>query len=378
MINYQSIRETRRLVDVICSDHEQLGVCILPTQIVDLFCGIGGLSRGLLDAGLDVVAGFDSDPTCEYAYHENNQAVFFCQNIREMTGEEIEHCFDHDATRVLVGCAPCQPFSTMRFKLRAANLTDEKSSLLTEFGRMIQAVNPVVVSMENVPQIQGTQVYADFITRLTNLGYHVSSQVVYCPDYGISQTRRRFVLLASVLGDIELIPPTHNRNEVTLETIIQGLPVIEAGTVDPNDPLHRAASLSEINLRRIRASRPGGTWRDWPEDLRCACHQRESGQTYSSVYGRLRWDQIGPTITTQFYCYGTGRYGHPEQDRALSLREGALLQSFPPTYEFINPNRTFSFRDIARHIGNAVPVRLGEIIGESIVNHLTQHHIDFQ
>lgn len=347
----------------------------MPTQVVDLFCGVGGLTRGLLDAGLNVVAGFDNDPTCEFAYHENNQANFICQNIREMTGEEVQECFDPDVTKVLVGCAPCQPFSTMRFKLRNANLTDEKYNLLTEFGRIIQAVQPSVISMENVPQIQETQVYEDFLARLTDMGYHISAQVVFCPDYGISQTRRRFVLLASLLGDITLIPPTHNPEEVTLARVIQDLPEIEAGGVDPNDPLHRSSHLSDINLRRIRASLPGGTWRDWPEDLRCTCHQRESGRTYTSVYGRLRWNQIGPTITTQFYCYGTGRHGHPEQDRALSLREGALLQSFPPEYNFIDPDRDFSFRDIARHIGNAVPVRLGEIIGESIINHLALHNI---
>lgn len=348
----------------------------MPTQVVDLFCGVGGLTRGLLDAGLNVVAGFDNDPTCEFAYHENNGADFNCQNIREMTGEEVQRCFAPDATRILVGCAPCQPFSTMRFKLRGANLLDEKYNLLTEFGRIIHAVRPSVVSMENVPQIQGTQVYTDFLALLTNIGYHVSTQVVFCPDYGISQTRRRFVLLASLLGEIALIPPTHRRDEVTLAAVIQNLPQIEAGAVDPTDPLHRASHLSDTNLQRIRASVPGGTWQDWPQDLRCTCHQRESGRTYGSVYGRLSWDQIGPTITTQFYCYGTGRHGHPEQDRALSLREGALLQSFPPTYNFIDPNREFSFRDIARHIGNAVPVRLGEIIGESIVNHLAQHDIE--
>ena len=204
----------------------------------------------------------------------------------------------------------------------------------------------------------------------------MSANVVYCPDYGISQTRRRFVLLASLLGEIELIPATHDRNTVTLRTIIGDLPHIKAGEIDNTDALHRASKLSDLNLKRIRASQPGGTWRDWPKELRCACHQKETGKTYASVYGRLSWDQIGPTITTQFYCYGTGRHGHPDQDRALSLREGAMLQSFPAWYRFIDPNRQFSYRDIGRHIGNAVPVRLGEIIGESIIQHLRDHNID--
>ena len=342
----------------------------MPVEVVDLFCGVGGLTRGLLDSGLNVVAGFDIDETCRFAYEENNHIPFYNANIRDMQGNEIGECYNPDVIRVLVGCAPCQPFSTMRFKYGDRNINDEKYNLLAEFGRMIEAVNPTVVSMENVPQIQQTQVYNNFIELLDRLGYHIHTQVVYCPDYGISQSRRRFVLLASLLGDINLIPPTHDRNAVYVHGFIQDLPHIEAGQIDENDPLHRSSNLSPLNLQRIRHSVPGGTWRDWPVELRCPCHNRESGQTYSSVYARMRWDQIGPTITTQFYCYGTGRYGHPEQDRALSLREGALLQTFPPHYNFIDPNRDFSLKDIARHIGNAVPVRLGEIIGLSINAHL--------
>ena len=154
------------------------------------------------------------------------------------------------------------------------------------------------------------------------------------------------------------------------------MPQIAAGQIDENDPLHRSSALNEKNLRRIQASVPGGTWRDWDEELRCECHKKTSGRTYGSVYGRMSWDAIGPTITTQFYNYGTGRFGHPEQDRALSLREGALLQTFPVDYDFINPDVRFVLSDVARHIGNAVPVRLGEVIGESIINHLEENDIE--
>ncbi len=348
----------------------------MPVQVVDLFCGVGGLTRGLLDSGLNVIAGFDIDQTCEYAYQHNNHIPFFCRNIRDMTGNEINQLYNNDACKILVGCAPCQPFSAMRFKLKSANKDDEKYNLLTEFGRMITQVQPLIVSMENVPKIQNTNVYQNFINLLENLGYYISAQVVYCPDYGISQSRRRFVLLASRLGDIELIAPTHNRREVTIDRFIRNLPPIQAGQVHPDDQLHRTAQLSDINLQRIRLSIPGGTWNDWPEDLRCNCHKKKSGKTYSSVYGRMKWDQIGPTITTQFYCYGTGRFGHPEQDRALTLREGALLQTFPPNYDFVNPDKLFHIKDIARHIGNAVPVRLGQIIGTSIQIHLDNHGIN--
>lgn len=347
----------------------------MPVQVVDLFCGVGGLTRGLLDAGLNVVAGLDNDQTCAFAYQNNNHVPFHCRNIREVSGDDIKGYYDDNSIRVLVGCAPCQPFSAMRFKLGDANQNDEKYNLLTEFGRIIESVRPVVVSMENVPQIQDTEMFENFIAILNKLNYYHSTQVVYCPDYGISQTRRRFVLLASQLGEITLMPPTHNRNEVSVYNFIGGLPTIAAGEVYQDDPMHRSASLSEKNLQRIRSSIPGGTWRDWPEELRCECHKKDSGKTYSSVYGRMTWHQIGPTITTQFYCYGTGRYGHPEQDRALTLREGAILQTFPPHYNFIDPQRDFFIKDIARHIGNAVPVRLGEVIGISINLHLQQYEI---
>lgn len=347
----------------------------MPTQVVDLFCGVGGLTRGLLDAGLNVIAGFDIDQTCQFTYEHNNHVDYHLRNIREVTGEEILEIYDENATRILVGCAPCQPFSQMRFKLKGANEQDDKYDLLLEFGRLIQETHPTIISMENVPQIRETQIYEQFLAILNENHYNVDSKVIFCPDYGIPQTRRRFVLVASLLGPISIIDPTHNKEDVHVIDYIGDLPPIEAGVIHPDDPMHRSASLSEKNLQRIRASIPGGTWRDWPEELRCECHKKESGQTYSSVYGRMTWEQIGPTITTQFYNYGTGRYGHPEQDRALSLREGALLQTFPRNYTFINPDANFVFSDIARHIGNAVPVRLGEVIGQSIIQHLEQHNL---
>ncbi len=348
----------------------------MPVQVVDLFCGIGGLTCGLLQAGLDVIAGFDIDPTCQYTYEHNNHVPYLLRNIREVLGGEIHDLYDYDAVKVLVGCAPCQPFSQMRFKMGQANVNDEKYTLLLEFGRLIEETHPDVISMENVPQIRETDVYRAFIALLERNHYFYDAQVVYCPNYGIPQTRRRFVLVGSRLGRIELAEPTHDPQSVHVRDFIADLPALEAGEVDPNDPIHRSSSLSPINLRRIRASIPGGTWHDWPEELRCACHRKESGTTYASVYGRMTWEQIGPTITTQFYNYGTGRFGHPQQDRALSLREGAILQTFPRNYDFVDPDREIVTRDIARHIGNAVPVKLGEIIGQSILGHLQEHNIE--
>nr|WP_316624306.1 DNA cytosine methyltransferase [uncultured Ruminococcus sp.] len=348
----------------------------MPAQVVDLFCGVGGLTCGLIQAGLNVIAGFDLDPTCRYTYEHNNHVNYHLRNIREVAGPDINALFDENATSILVGCAPCQPFSQMRFKMGRANTNDDKYNLLLEFGRLIEETQPTVISMENVPQIKESDVYREFTRLLARNGYHYSAKVVYCPEYGIPQTRRRFVLVGSQLGDIQLIPPTHEPTDIHVGDFIHNLPELEAGQIDPHDPLHRSSALSERNLRRIQASIPGGTWLDWPEELRCACHRKRSGTTYASVYGRMTWNQIGPTITTQFYNYGTGRFGHPEQNRALSIREGAILQTFPRDYDFIDPEKPFVIRDVARHIGNAVPVRLGEVIGISIVQHLHDYGIE--
>mgnify|MGYP003321880870 CR=1 FL=1 len=348
-------------------------------EVVDLFCGIGGLTCGLRKSGLKVVAGLDNDKTCAYAYEHNNHAKFYEKNIRKVKGNEIKSYYSRKALKILVGCAPCQPFSNMSFKRfkNTSRKTDDKYNLLLEFGRLIKEVKPTIVSMENVPEIRKTEVYGKFLNILKENGYFTDGgHIVYCPDYGIPQNRRRFVILASKLGEINLISPTHDRDKVTIKPFIYHLPHINAGECYYKDPLHKAANLSKINIKRIKASIPGGTWRDWPISLRCECHRKGSGQTYSSVYGRMSWDKIGPTITTEFFSYGTGRYGHPEQNRALSLREGALLQTFPRNYDFIG-NSKFSMNDIARHIGNAVPVRLGEIIGSSIKKHFSLFVIKF-
>ncbi len=353
----------------------------MTVQVVDLFCGVGGLTCGMRQAGFNVVAGFDNDRTCEYTYSHNNNTLFHCRDIKKVTAEEICSCYDDGAMKILVGCAPCQPFSTMshtRFKDPSLREKDAKYDLLSEFGRLIKEVKPKIISMENVPEIRKTKVFEHFVKLLKDCGYYTDGgQVVYCPDYGIPQNRHRFVLLASLFGEIHLLPPTHERKTVSIRSFIENLPHIEAGEMCATDHLHRAASLSEKNLKRIKASVPGGSWKDWPAELRCDCHKKESGQTYTSVYGRMSWDKIGSTMTTQFFCYGTGRYGHPEQNRALSLREGALLQTFPNDYAFFPPEtENYSMRDIARHIGNAVPVRLGEVIGNSIIKHLEKNHVE--
>ena len=342
-------------------------------EVIDLFCGVGGLTNGLKQSGLDVIAGFDIEKKCEYPYTFNNGAQFFCKDMRQVTGEEINKLFSKDSIKILAGCAPCQPFSQMRFKYNSINEDDDRYDLLLEFGRLVKEVQPDIVSMENVPKIRNTKVFERFLKILKDNGYKTDYKVVYCPQYGIPQNRRRFLLLAAKDKEIRLLGPTHTKeNYVTVRDTIYNLPEVEAGEIYEKDPLHQTAKLSDINLERIKQSKPGGTWKDWPEELRCECHKKKSGETYSSVYGRMSWDKVAPTMTTQFYCYGTGRYGHPTQNRALTLREGAMIQTFPIDYQFIKPNEKFSLKDVAKEIGNAVPVKLGEVIGKSILDFLQE------
>lgn len=335
--------------------------------VVDLFCGVGGLTYGLEKAGLIVTAGYDLDVTCEYAYNHNNNARFINKNIEEVDGKEIKKLLQGYDIKILVGCAPCQPFS--RHQKDKYNRKKHKDwKLLYQFARLVEEVKPQVVSMENVPELLKEQVFIDFLNELEAQKYNVSYEVVNAADYGVPQRRKRLLLLASSEKQIKLIEPTHKK-AVTVREAIADLSQVGAGEPNNRDKLHVAASLSKMNLDRIRYSIPGGTWRDWPKELILDCHRKKTGQSYSSVYGRMRWDDVAPTITTQFIAYGTGRFGHPEQDRALTLREGAMLQTFPVSYSFVPEGENVCLKKIARHIGNAVPPRLGEIIGLSIIEH---------
>lgn len=337
---------------------------------IDLFCGIGGLTKGLALSGIDVIAGFDNDSSCKFAYETNNDSTFYCKDIKTVSVEEINELYPKDSIRVLAGCAPCQPFSKYSSKYRKNGEKDDKWGLLYEFERLILGAEPDVVAMENVPNLRNEKVFRDFVRTLENKKYHVDYKVVNCVDYCVPQNRRRLVLLASKHREIRLIEPWCSKESyVTVRDAIGGLPSICAGEICKTDSLHRSSALSEKNKERIRQSTPGGTWRDWDERLRVDCHRKDTGHSFPSVYGRMRWDEPSPTITTQFYGYGNGRFGHPEQDRAISLREGAILQSFPKDYLFIDDNHPMNKREIGTHIGNAVPVLLGKAIGCSILNH---------
>ncbi len=338
-------------------------------QAMDLFCGAGGLSCGLSGAGLKVVAGVDVDAACEFAFTTNIKARFVCSDVSSLEFTSLKALFDKNCVRVLAGCAPCQPFSRYA---RGAEKRQSNWSLLMDFANAVQAFEPEVITVENVPELAQHLVFSKFLDRLKMLDYSVKYDFLYCPDYGVPQRRKRLVLMGSRLGVIELPKPTHADRHPTVREAIGDLNTLDAGQNDDSDELHRACKLTKINLERVRTSKPGGTWREWPKRLRAQCHRVESGTTYPAVYGRMEWDEPSPTITTQFFGYGNGRFGHPDQDRAISLREGALLQTFPKDYRFHDPNTKTSIQKIGQLIGNAVPVRLGYVIGESIIQHIKQ------
>lgn len=336
-------------------------------KAVDLFCGVGGLTHGLVRGGVNVVAGIDLDGACSYPYEANNApAVFLEQDVKDLTGKSVAKLLGKARFTLLAGCAPCQPFSTYSRSGRKHG-SNSDWELVASFGQLVREVRPHFVTMENVPQVEKHPVFQEFLSALE--GYHVVWSALDCSSIGVPQTRKRLVLLASRLGPEGLSLSSSNRRAATVSDTISHLPPLRAGEIDKNDPLHVACKLSKLNLERIKASRPGGTWRDWKPSLRAACHRKSTGDTFPSVYGRMEWDKPAPTITTQCFGYGNGRFGHPEQHRAITLREAAMLQTFPRDYVFVKKGERVKFSSLGRLIGNAVPVRLGEVIAETFLKH---------
>jgi DNA (cytosine-5)-methyltransferase 1 len=333
---------------------------------IDLFCGMGGLTRGLEKAGIKVRLGVDIDPACEYPYTANNDAKFVLKSVVNLKTDDLGLSDDHKSFRLLAGCAPCQPFSTYWQK---ADSSDRRWKLLNHFGRLAKQIEPDFITMENVPNLANQKIFLRFVSKLKRLGFHVSHEVVDCSEFGVPQHRRRLVLLASKFGPISLLRPKRARSPKTVRSAIGKLPRWKAGGICRSDRLHQASELSGLNLKRIRASKPGGSWRDWDDALVAKCHKKNTGKTYPGVYGRMKWNEPAPTVTTQYFGFGNGRFGHPTQDRAISIREGAILQSFPKGYKLVPDGKPIYRKTIGRLIGNAVPVKLAEAIGKTIIAH---------
>lgn len=336
-------------------------------KAIDFFCGAGGLTRGLLDAGINVLAGFDKDGDCRSTYEHNNPGVRFIQadiskvTLRDLHGKCRLRRFDNV---LFAGCAPCQPFSPQRKGARVR--TD--ATLLAEFGRLVEAAQPGYVLIENVPgiaKVKGLSTFQRFLRMLDANEYLYDYGVLDAKQFGVPQNRRRLVLLASRHGQPTLPEPRYGNRLRPFRTVRQAIshfPTIEAGECHAKVPNHVAATITELNLERLRFTpHDGGDRRSWPERLHLDCHKGDY-KGHTDVYGRMAWDSPSPALTGRCHSISNGRYGHPEQDRAVSLREAAAIQTFPDRYIFFGSNK-----HIAMQIGNAVPVRLADQIGKHIL-----------
>jgi DNA (cytosine-5)-methyltransferase 1 len=342
----------------------------MPIQVFDFFSGCGGTSRGFADAGMDIAFALDNDKDAIKTFSFNfPNTVHWNSDIRTVSPSDIpSHLFTVNDPVLFCGCAPCQPFSRQN---RNKFDKDPRKDLLSEFGRFVSSFLPDYIVLENVPGLQKVDTrdgqFALFMELLDSLNYHCSWGILPALWFGVPQKRERLVLLAARHADIQLPQPSNgpgraNENFSTVREWIWDLPPIAAGEKHPNDPDHEAANLSEINSRRIAATPEGGGRQDWPEELWLDCHKQHNGHT--DVYGRLSWDKPASGLTTRCISLSNGRFGHPEQNRAISLREAACLQTFPKNYRFSG-----SLRSKARQVGNAVAPLMAQRIGEHINAH---------
>jgi len=339
---------------------------------IDFFCGAGGMTAGLIRAGVEVRLGVDLDPLCRETYERNNEVAFECADIQNLSYRRVERALRGKSGHPVVfsACAPCQPFSKVR---KSVNGRHQDAGMMLEFLRFVIRFRPEHVICENVPQFQssslGRRVIRKFLGSLETAGYSTDHRIVNAADFGVPQHRLRLVILASRTGRDVRVPVGPTRDSPpTVRQTIGHLPPIPAGGRSSKFPNHWASALSADNLRRIGAvQKNGGDLRSVPISLRPPSRKNFSkygNGGFFDVYGRMRWDATAPTLTTRCNSYSNGRYGHPEQNRAISLREAAALQSFPNSYKFY----AHSINAGARLIGNAVPVRLAFHLAKALLS----------
>lgn len=338
---------------------------------VDSFSGAGGLSLGLSAAGFEILLSFDIDRICIDTMNRNSKYfrhLALCEDIRNMLGGRLLEMLGlkQGELFMLAGGPPCQGFSVQRI----GEDGDIRNELVLLYGDLINEIRPMFFVMENVSGIQGKRgkvILEELIERTESAGYHVHKRLVDAADYGIPQRRKRIILVGEYVdgkSSYEFPRATGERHTVR-DTIGHLPPPPEDGKSHPDYPFHRRDRLSEMNLRRIN-SLGQGQGRDYlPEELLADCHRIDSAIIgHRNVYGRMRWDEVSPTITARFDSFTRGLFGHPDQPRSITLLEGALLQTFPPDFVFSGTKI-----EIARQIGNAVPPKLGEIIGRSVIDY---------
>lgn len=341
-------------------------------KAIDFFSGAGGLTHGLRSAGINVLAGVDIEASCKETYEKNNKgSVYLERDVTKYSPQELQKDLNikrNDNDMIFAGCAPCQFWSIIHTSKEKSKKTKD---LILDFQRFVEYFNPGFVLVENVPGISSKEgsPMGKFITTLESLGYKVAHHVTDMSQYGIPQKRKRFTLLASRVSNISLPEPTNKQK--TLKDILgpqNGFSKIKAGTKDPSKFLHSAASLNQKNIERLQMTpHSGGDRSNWQNKKKYQLDCYSSGEKkFYDTYGRMWWDKPAPTITTKFYSISNGRFAHPDEDRAISLREGATIQTFPKNYEFIGN----SVASISKMIGNAVPPAFGKILGDQIVRSL--------
>ena len=337
-------------------------------KVIDFFCGAGGMSYGLHSAGFKVLAGIDNDQDCKKTYEANiPDARFIKHDITTLTTQQLIDRLGikrKDPNLILAGCSPCQYWSKIRTNKTKAQKT---AFLLKNFQRFIQELKPGFVVVENVPGLfsnKDQSILPDFLSFLKSQGYVYDDGIINANHFGVPQNRKRYLLIASrLIKKISLPSPVLNPNLVVRSFIgvANGFLRIAAGHKDESDFQHTAASLSRNNISRIELTpQSGGDRSSWRNNkkLQIAAYEGKD-DIFRDVYGRMYWDRPAPTITTRFTSFSNGRFGHPEENRAISLREGATLQTFPKTFVFSGSNMS----NKAKQIGNAVPPELARRIG---------------
>ena len=337
-------------------------------KAIDFFCGAGGLTRGLLDAGIEVLAGVDNDERLRETYIHNNAPSRFINSdidkIKIHRLREILGIQDEDTT-LYAACTPCQPFSTLN-RLQGK---DERKSLLLDFAEIVDECPPDFIIVENVPGLNnaiGKEIYKKFLKVLKKHKFSEAADLLDAKHFGVPQTRKRFILVASRRGSISLPSPATDTDQfTTVRECIEKYPAIANGEASADYPNHVSRELKPHLLRIVQAvPKDGGSRRDVEDtSILLKCHQ-EKPNVHKDVFGRMTWDAPSPTLTCRCIDVYCGRFTHPEQDRGISVREAAALQTFGDNYEFFGT----SLLGISRQIGNAVPVKLAEQLGKSVIN----------
>lgn len=343
---------------------------------VDAFCGAGGLSLGLQNAGFQVLYGFDYESTCIKTLKLNPEHfphLVEQQDIRKIDGGQLlsRLGLKQGELDVLAGGPPCQGFSVQR---TVGDDEDDRNMLVHHYGNLIEDVLPKFFLMENVAGIggkRGRKILSDFVSRMEAAGYNVRSKILDAQFFGVPQRRRRLFVVGELLGANRL-PTFHWPIESescapSVRDVIGHLPPTPEDFSDhPEFPGHRADRISEKNRERLLALKGGQGRVDLPQELVADCHQNSADKIgHRNVYGRMNWDDIAPTITARFDSFTRGQFGHPDQTRTISIYEGSLLQTFPPKFRFAGTKV-----EMARQIGNAVPPRLAQVLGEAILKSL--------